>query len=123
MQDFLRAAAYDACEMVDECTARVGPTLWFHHSPRSDLAAAMLLFQQLIEAEEPSVAVEQLQHTDFDLVVLSRLELGECHVMHARKILPPGTQQFRSETATLRRCAACGRYRIETANPGVQTCC
>jgi hypothetical protein len=121
MQRFL-SDAYGSCEMLDEQTARVGPTLWYYYSPRKDFAAAMQRFQQLIEAEERGIEVEKLAHTDFDMVVLTCLELGDCFVMHGRKILPPGTQQFRNETAQLQRCA-CGRYRIETTNPRVQRCC
>lgn len=119
MDSFLSAYTQDR---VDERTVRVSETLWFHWSPRAEFGKAMQLFEVLMTAEEEGVAVEELRHSQFDMVVLSKLELGQCHVIHGSKIQPMNCTQFRNVEAELVQCS-CGRYAIKCNNPAVQRCC
>lgn len=121
MQEFL-AQAYPAQRVIDSNLSQVGPTLWFYYSPRSEFGIALQKMQSLLEAIEPGVEINQLQHTDFDMVILERLELGSCHVVHGRKIQPKNVQQFKNQKCLITRCA-CGSFRIECDNPAVQKCC
>ena len=114
MKAFLEQGGWGG-QFIGNDVIQISPALWVRHPLHFDFADAMLGFQEVLDHADASV-LEQ------DMLVLPRLELGACFVIHATRLEVPMSMRYQTSPAELSRCG-CGRYTVVCNSPIVDLEC